>query len=138
MSRASTMARGRQFAETGMSDHCVITRTRVSPDTDPDPATGQPPSSTDTIYAGRCEFIAADTEARDITSAGRPVTQQGAVLKLPVDSDGSALIAAGDVFVATLTQNGPDPIVVRGRVGGGHHQTAAVSRRIPVEVSSSG
>jgi len=132
------MARGRQFAETGMSDHCVVTRTKVSPESDPDPATGQPASSTETVYAGRCEFIAADTEARDITSAGRPVTQQGAVLKAPVDSDGSASIAAGDTFVATLTQNGLEPIVVRGRVGGGHHQTAAVSRRIPVEVTSGG
>jgi hypothetical protein len=136
MSRASAMARGRLFAETGMTDHCVVTRTKTSSDVDP--ATGQAASITDTVYAGRCEFIAADTEARDITSAGRPVTQQGAVLKVPVDSDGSASITAGDAFVATLTQNGLEPIVVRGRVGGGHHQTAAVSRRIPVEVTSSG
>lgn len=136
MSRASTMLRGRKFAEAGMTDACVISRATTS--RDPDPATGKPTTTSAAVYSGRCELVAADTEARDIDSAGRDLTQQGAVLKVPVDEGGSAGITAGDTVVVTLINNGEEPTVIRARVSGGHHQTSAVSRRIPLEVTSNG
>jgi hypothetical protein len=119
-----------------MRDACVVSRTVTS--RDPDPATGRPAETTTPIYSGRCELVAGDTEARDIDSGSRDLTQQRSVLKIPVDDVGSASVAAGDTVVITLFHNGEEPVVVRARVKAGHHQTSAVSRRIAVEVTSNG
>ena len=64
--------------------------------------------------------------------------QQGAVLKLPVTAAGSSAVRAGDIATVRLSSHDTTspPVVVR--VGGGHHQTLAVARRIPVEEVSSG
>jgi hypothetical protein len=136
VSRASVTAAGRKFAEAGMTDQCLIARVTTSGD--PSPVTGKPTSTTTRIYFGPCELVAADTEARDIESAGRDLVQQGAVLKLPIDAAGSADVAPGDTATVTLGANGPAPVTVKGNVAAGHHQTSAVSRRIPIEVLSNG
>lgn len=136
MSRASTLARGRKFAEALMTDTCVISRKETA--RDPDPATGKREETSTPIYTGACEFVAADTQARSTESAGRELTQQGAVLKIPVAEAGSELVTAGDEAVVTLRNNGITTSTVTARISAGHHQTAAIERRLPVEVTSNG
>lgn len=126
----------RAAAESKMVDTCTIVEVTTSGD--PDPATSLPTRTSTTIYAGRCEYRAADTQARSIDSASRQLVQQGAVLKIPVNAPGSADVRAGHIATITLAANDPTspPVVVT--VAGTHQQTYATARRIPVEVTSSG
>jgi hypothetical protein len=126
----------RRREEQNMTDSCVIVATTQSGD--PDPATGKPAETTQSIYSGACEFVTANTQARTVASGGRALVQTGATLKLPVDAPGSAAVAAGHVATITLESHdkGSAPVVVR--VTDGHRQTLAVARRIPVEVISNG
>lgn len=124
----------RRREEQNMTDTCTI-RAQTSSG-DPDPATGKADAATTTIYNGRCEFVAANTQARSVDSAGRGLVQQGAVLKLPVDAPGSALVHAGHIATITLSSHDPTSLPITARVSGGHQQTLAVARRIPVEVTS--
>lgn len=126
----------RAAAESKMVDSCTIVHVEESGD--PDPATALPTTTRTTIYAGKCEYRAADTQARSMSSGGRQLVQQGAVLKIPVDAPGSADIRVGDEATITLATNDPStrPLVVA--VSGTHAQTYATARRLPVEVTSSG
>jgi hypothetical protein len=126
----------RAAAESKMVDTCTIVA--ITTTGDPDPATSLPAEQRTTIYAGKCEYRAADTQARSVDSAGRQLVQQGATLKLPVDAPGSAAVRVGHVATISLATNDPtaDPVVVT--VSGTHQQTYATARRLPVEVTSSG
>jgi len=115
-----------------MIDTCTIRA--VARGVDPDPATGLPPASAGVIYDGPCEFVAANTQARSVDSAGRDVVEQGAVLKLPVDAPGSDAVRAG--HIATVRVAALDHRTIDVRVVGDHTQTYAASRRLPVEVTS--
>lgn len=121
-----------------MTDTCTIVRQTKVASADPDPTTGKTPTVSVPVYAGPCEYVAANTEARAVGSGGRDLVQQGAVLKLPVDAAGSATVRAGDIATVTLSSHDLTSPPVLVRVSGGHHQTVAVSRRIPVEEVSSG
>ncbi len=90
------------------------------------------------VYSGPCEYVAANTQARSVSSGGRDLVQQGAVLKLPVTAPGSANVRAGDVAIVTLSSHDATTTALTVRVSGGHHQTVAVARRIPVEEVSRG
>lgn len=126
----------RAAAESKMVDSCMIVEVTTSGD--PDPATSLPAEKRTTIYAGRCEYRAADTQARSVDSGGRQLVQQGATLKIPVDAPGSAAVRVGHIATVILATNDPtaDPVVVT--VTGTHQQTYATARRLPVEVTSSG
>lgn len=134
MPSPSMRAIARRRAEARMTDSCTIVAEIRSED--PDPVTGKHASKRQVIYDGLCEFVAANTAARDATSAGRPVVEQGATLRLPVDAPGSAAVQPGHEATVRLESHDPTspPLVVR--VGGGHRQTFAASRRLPVEVVS--
>jgi hypothetical protein len=135
MASSTYVAIARRREEQGMTDTCVIVRATTSGD--PDPATGKTPVVSTPVYSGPCEYVAANTEARSVGSGGRDLVQQGATLKLPVDAPGSAAVRAGDQATVTLSSHDTTapPVVVR--VSGGHHQSLAVARRIPVtEVSN--
>jgi hypothetical protein len=122
----------RRREEAGMLDTCTIRA--VARGGDSDPLTGLVPASGAVIYDGPCEFVAANTQARSVDSAGRDVVEQGAVLKLPVDAPGSDAVRSGhtaEVRVAAL-----DHRTLNVRVVGDHTQTYAASRRLPVEVTS--
>ncbi|WP_242089248.1 DUF6093 family protein [Curtobacterium sp. DN_7.5] len=126
----------RAAAESKMVDSCTIVEVTTSGD--PDPATSLPAETRTTIYAGKCEYRAADTQARSVDSGGRQLVQQGATLKIPVDAPGSASVRVGHVATISLATNDPtaSPVVVT--VSGTHQQTYATARRLPVEVTSSG
>lgn len=137
MASSTYLAILRRREELGMTDTCTITRPTTN-SADPDPTTGKTPVVSTPVYSGPCEFVAANTEARNVESGGRDLVQQGAVLKLPVAAAGSAAVRAGDIAIVTLSSHNPTSPPVTVRVGGGHHQTLAVARRIPVEEVSSG
>lgn len=126
----------RAAAESKMVDSCTIVEVTTSGD--PDPDTSLPAETRTTIYAGKCEYRAADTQARSVDSGGRQLVQQGATLKIPVDAPGSAAVRVGHVATIFLATNDltADPVVVT--VSGTHQQTYATARRLPVEVTSSG
>lgn len=126
----------RAAAESKMIDTCTIVEVTTSGD--PDPATSLPAEARTTVYAGRCEYRAADTQARSVDSAGRQLVQQGAVLKIPVDAPGSAAVRVGHIATITLATNDPTSAPVVVTVSGTHQQTYATARRLPVEVTSSG
>jgi hypothetical protein len=130
MVSSTYLAIARRREEAGMTDSCTITRATTSGD--PDPTTGTTPVASTPIYSGPCEYVAANTEARTVGTGGRDLVEQGAVLKLPVEAAGSAAVRPGDHAVVTLNSHDTtsDPVLVR--VDGGHHQTVAVSRRLPV------
>lgn len=119
-----------------MVDTCTIVAITTSKDIDP--ATGKAKVTRTIVYAGRCEFKAADTQARSVASGGRQLVQQGAVLKLPVDAPGSADVRAGHEATVTLVTNDPASAPLIAAVSAGHHQTYSTARRIPVEVTSDG
>jgi hypothetical protein len=126
----------RAQAESKMVDSCTIVADIESGD--PDPATGKPNVTRTTVYAGKCEFKAGDTQARSVASGGRDLVQQGAVLKIPVEATGSCDVQAGHeatIVLATFDATSP-PIIAR--ISGGHRQTSATARRLPVEVTGNG
>ncbi len=126
----------RAAAESKMVDTCTIVEITTSGD--PDPETSLPAKTRTTVYEGRCEYRAADTQARSVESAGRQLVQQGAVLKIPVDALGSAAVRVGHIATITLATNDPASAPVVVTVSGTHQQTYATARRLPVEVTSSG
>jgi hypothetical protein len=126
----------RAAALSKMVDACTIVR--IIESGDPDPATGLQTTTQTTIYAGVCEYKAADTQARSVASGGRQLVQQGAVLKIPVDAPGSADVRVGDEATITLNANDPDTPALGVVISGTHAQTYATARRLPVEVTSSG
>ncbi|WFR66635.1 DUF6093 family protein [Curtobacterium flaccumfaciens] len=132
---AATLPELRAAAESKMVDTCTIVEITTSGD--PDPTTSLPAETRTTIYAGKCEYRAADTQARSVDSAGRQLVQQGAVLKIPVDALGSADVRIGhEATILTSNDGTAEPVVVT--VSGTHQQTYATARRLPVEVTSSG
>ncbi|PYY32358.1 DUF6093 family protein [Curtobacterium sp. MCBD17_030] len=126
----------RAAAESKMVDTCIIES--IVTGGDPDPATGLPTVVRTVVYSGPCEFKAADTQARSVASGGRQLVQQGAALKIPIDAPGSVLVRAGHEATITLRAHDPNAAPIVAAVSGGHNQTYATARRIPVEVTSSG
>jgi hypothetical protein len=132
---ATRAAASRRRAELRLTDTCTISSEVKAPR--PNPATGKHDADLVEVYAGPCEFVAANTAVREVTSQGRDVVEQGAVLKIPVDAPGSAGTRSGQVAVVHLALD-PDAAPLRVRITGGHHQTFAATRRLPVEVIASG
>lgn len=133
MSRDSVIMQGRSFTEALMTSTCVITRAGESV---LDEETGEYETSPVTIYEGACKIKFADTQARDFDAQSQILTEQTAILSLPIEASGSVDVTTDDV--AELTVNPLDPALVgkRFRVSGLHSQTAATARRFPVEVTS--
>jgi hypothetical protein len=136
MVSSTRAAIARRRAEARMTDACTISREVKAPR--PNPATGKHDLELEQVYAGICEFVAANTAVHEVTSQSRTLTEQGAVLKIPVDAPGSAVVTDGMVATVTLGSHDATSAPLRVRVTGGHRQTFAVSRRLPVEVVSSG
>jgi hypothetical protein len=134
MVSATRAAAARRRAELRLTDTCTISREVKAPR--PNPATGKHDVELVKVYAGICEFVAANTAVREVTSQGRVVTEQGAVLKIPVDAPGSAEVAGGMIAEVRLGSHDAASAPLRVRVTGGHRQTFAVSRRLPVEVTN--
>lgn len=133
---AAALPELRAAAESKMVDSCTIVA--ITATGDPDPVTSLPSEERITIYAGKCEYRAADTQAQSVESGGRQFVQQGAVLKIPVNAPGSAAVAVGNVATVTLAMNDPTAAPVVVTVVGTHRQTYATARRLPVEVTSNG
>jgi hypothetical protein len=133
VSRDSTILAGRRFNESLQTSACTITRKgdKVLNET-----TGEYEYEFATIYSGQCKIKFGATEAHTVDAQGQILTEQTAILSLPVDEPGSVDVTTDDV--AELTVNPLDPALVGKtfRVTGLHTQTAATARRFPVEVVS--
>lgn len=130
------LKRGRRMAEELMTDSCTISSESKS--AHPNPATAKHDVQSVKVYSGPCQFVAANTAVRETTSQARTVSEQGAVLKIPVDAPGSAEVAGGMFATVHFHSHDATAPPLRVRITGGHHQTHAVSRRLPVEVVTSG
>jgi len=128
------LQRGRRMAEELMTDTCVISRETKS--AHPNPATGKHEVTSVTVYAGICQLVAANTAVREATSQARTLAEQGAVLKIPIDAPGSAEVTGGMTATVLFDSHDPSSPPLSVRITGGHHQTLAVARRLPVEVTT--
>lgn len=124
MSREAALARGRAFAEQGMVDTCVITRT-ASSSTDQD--TGVITRTTETIYSGKCRF-----QWRDATAAAEKVGEAelrllSPELQLPMSVAG---LKVSDEVECTSAARDPDLPGRTFKVKDLFHKTDATARRI--------
>jgi hypothetical protein len=129
---SSTMrAIARRRAEVRMTDMCVVSREVRS--SRPDPATAKHTVTLVPVYWGICEYVAANTAARETEQQGRQRVEQGAQLRIPVDAPGSAECGEGMVATVLLSTHDAGSAPLEVQVTAGHHQTFAVSRRLPVK-----
>lgn len=104
MSLGSTLARGRQAAESRMTDACTITRiTRGAMS-----SSGVIAETSETIYSGKCRVKTLDADASMAQAGGQQVVQQQLTLLVPVSF--TTPLLPGDV--ATITASTFDPSLV--------------------------
>jgi hypothetical protein len=124
------LAAAQGWAEQKMLDTCTITR--VTGKTFNETTKLYVPT-TITVYSGPCEL---KQEARAVETASGPgqVEQiQRGILKLPI-AESSAVQPGDDVLMVTSLN--PGLVGLRAKVRGGHYQSAASARRLPIEVVS--
>lgn len=116
------------WAQGRMLDTCTVTR--VTGKTQ-NPTTKLYTPTTVTVYSGPCEVKQEARSVESSTGPGQVETVQRAMLKLPVS--GSEGVRDGD-DVLIDTSVSPGLAGLRAKVRGGHYQSAASARRIPIEV----
>lgn len=130
MSADDLTLRGREKAEALMTATCRITR--KGPTQVLNESTGQYEFELIEVYSGKCKLKQADTQVAGAEAAGQLLIKQDSILSLPVE--GTAGVREDDI--AELLTNPLDTELVgaRYRVKGGHGQSYATARRLPVEV----
>lgn len=121
------LAAAQSWAEQKMLDTCTITR--VTGKTF-NPTTKLYTPTTTTIYSGKCELKQEQRSIDTATGPGQVEGIQRAVLKLPVSASG--VQEEDDVLINTSLN--PAVVGLRGKVRGGHYQSSASARRLPIEV----
>lgn len=88
----------------------------------------------ETVYEGACKVKFVSTVTSDTDAQSQFLTDQTAVLSLPVD--GSEAVVIDDVAVITGNPMDAGLIGKRFRVSGFHGQTFATARRFQAELTS--
>lgn len=132
MSRASVLARGRAFAEAGMTDTCTIARVTG---TTTNPTTGVVTPTTTEIYSGACRIQELLAFSRDTApTPPDPELMRYRILQLPVDA--SEDVREGDNVTIVTCLNDPDLVGVAMRVRDQSGKSEATTRRIGIEEST--
>lgn len=128
MSATSATYAGRAIAESLMIDACVVSG---GEETVFNEETLEWETVESIVYEGICELKFGNTAVRELDAAGQILTEQSAILKLPVDTSG----AVREGHTATITDCVNDPSMVghKFQVEGGHYRTYATSRRFPIK-----
>ena len=130
MIASGALAFGRALAESLMSD--TVRVYRVETTSDFDPVTGEPVVVETDVYTGAGRLVLRSSVVRDVDAAMRLIGLQGPTLSVPVA--GTEGIRGDDRFEVTASATDDALVGVSGVVKGGHPQTFATARRLPVEV----
>lgn len=128
MSREAALARARAFAEQGMVDTCVITRSTA---TFTNPDTAEQAYETTTIYTGRCRIqqrTSADARPADVGEAHDLMLRLE--LQIPMTVTG---VQVADSVTVTASAHDPDLAGRTFRIRELAHKTHATARRIGIE-----
>lgn len=123
------LAKANAWAESKMLDTCTITR--VTGRTFNETTKLYTPTIV-TVYTGKCELKQEQRSLDTASGPGQVEEVQQAILKLPVAASG---VQEGDSVVMNTSLN-PGIVGLKATVKGGHYQSAASARRLPVEVIS--
>ncbi|WP_147305307.1 DUF6093 family protein [Subtercola boreus] len=127
-----TLGMGRKLAQSLMPDTCDIGFD--TPGTVLDDATGGYGSTFTPVYSGPCEYMAPHRLGSDVDAAGQILTDQNAILKLPVMT--SLGVKKNMVAIITAARNDPALVGTRCRITGPFAGSYVTARRFPVEVVS--
>jgi hypothetical protein len=132
VSAESTVLQGRAFNERLMTSTCRVERSGGEPVFDD--VTGEYVPSASVIYEGACKVRFISAVVGEVNSESQLLVEQDAILSLPIE--GSELVKPDDV--ATITASRLDAALLgkKFRVKGGHAQTSATARRLPVELTT--
>ncbi|MEO5920614.1 MAG: DUF6093 family protein [Pseudolysinimonas sp.] len=129
MSRESVTARGRTFAEEGMTSTCRIGD--YTPTVGDDLATAY--TITAETYAGACELeVSSSTTGRAVDAGTQVVSLRDAVLEVPVIASGN--VKAGQMVEMVTNPLDTSTVGLQLRIGAPDDKTYGVTRRFPVEV----
>lgn len=134
MTAESVIQQGRTFTEGLMTSAGVIRRSNGTTVTDPDTLIETP--GYDTIYTGPCKLRIPTGTPSDRTTPGIVISEQEAILSLPITAGGSGDVTTGDIWECTANPMDPALIGRTMRIAGIHTQTYATARRFPVEEQS--
>lgn len=134
MSAQSVILQGRVFNESLMTSTGIVRRANGGSALDPVTFVMTP--TYDTIYTGPSKLRFPDAVSTTGAVPGLVVTDQAAILSLPVGVAGSGNVITGDIWECTSNPLDTSLVGKRVRVTGVHAQTSATARRFPViEVS---
>lgn len=128
MSAQGAMQAGRAIAEQQMIDACTISGGSESVFNED---TLEYETVEVIVYDGICELQFDNTAVRELDAAGQTLVEQGAILKLPVETSGD--VREGHTATITDCRNDPALIGHKFQIEGGHYRTFATSRRFPVK-----
>jgi hypothetical protein len=131
MSRALVLARGRQAAEAGMADTCLIRR---SIGTTTDDFSGEISTIYQTIYEGKCRLQQSQAEAHPQDVGQAYILIQKLELQLPVSATG---LQVGDEVTITSAANDPDLVGLDFLLRDFPRKTDATARRVLVQEKTS-
>lgn len=129
MSRESTMARGRAFAESGMAERCSVTSEKTGVLNE---ATGKRETVSVTVYDGPCAFTAANVQATDVEQSGQFLVSQSATLSLPMATSGA--VTKGHVVTITASVTDPALVGKKARIDAPFATSYSTARRFPITI----
>ncbi|TFD27519.1 DUF6093 family protein [Cryobacterium cryoconiti] len=137
MSATSALRRGRAAHEKLMIDRCVIESVTTSATLNE--ATGNYDTIRTRVYPplssldadGPCLLAFNDTVVQQVDAAGQILTQNTAILSLPVAT--STEVAKDHIVTYTASVNDADLVGVQLRVEGPQHETFGTARKLRVE-----
>lgn len=132
MTAETVIAQGRAFTEALMASRCRIER--ATGEQVLDEQTGNYVPAVETVYEGACKVKFVSSVVGDVDAQSQFLTNQTAVLSLPVE--GSDGVVIDDVAVITLNPMDDDLVGKRLRIAGYHGQTFATARRFQAELTS--
>lgn len=130
MSIASTLAAGRERAESGMTDTCRITKSGGEPVLDEE--TGEyvdPPRIT--VYEGKCRVQVPNVAESNPDAGERQWTVQAAFVQLPIEGTEDARVGQRVEMLSVVHDSALQGRTYR--VTGLHHKSHATSRRLRCE-----
>lgn len=126
MSRATALARGRAFAESGFEDACTIRR-RTG--TVPDRFSGETVTTWDDLYAGKCRVQQGIAQADEQDAGEDYQLRLRLVVQLPVTVTG---LEVEDEITVTAAAHDPDLVGRVFLVRDLMHKTHPTARRVGV------
>lgn len=132
MSVEATLAAGRAFAESLMTDTCRIGNW-VRSDT-PDPDTLEYEYVLDAVYSGPCECLTQNVQAQNVDAAGQLLVNQLVEVRVPIEGTGAITDGMRVIFDTSAT----DPALAgtHARIEAPFRSAHTTARRFSAQVVS--